>query len=212
MTSSSSFELFPLLPFELRLKIWHLVLSTPRVVTISCEREKLDRERRFAKSFVSTTRPPALLHVCSETRSEGLSIYTPHFKTDTSPIYTYISFENDTVQCPDSVLEYMGEEEVQRVQRMILDVRDSEYFGHFHMDVIKRMSKLMEVSLLAQDGQLQNWYRAGRFVERLVGDFEEGRYSDPGWECPRVRILNKNTGEELRVFAGGALIPGYKPG
>ncbi len=201
-----------MLPFELRLKVWDLALSEPRVVNISCEREKLDRERRFAKAFTSKGPAPALLHVCRESRLEGLSRFSPFFKTDTSPIYTYISFEYDTVRCADSVLEYIGEEEVQRIQKLILEVRDAEYFGHFHMDVVKRMDKLDEVTLLAQDGHRINWHREGRYITSLTTDFEEARYSDPGWERPRVRILNKNTGEELKVLAGGALIPGWKFG
>jgi hypothetical protein len=39
---------------------------------------------------------------------------------------------------------------------MEIDVRswDTEYFGHFHMDVVKRIGKLKGVSLLAEEGTL----------------------------------------------------------
>jgi hypothetical protein len=204
----TTFHLFPMLPSELRLKIWNLALSTPRVVTISCEREMLDRTRRFARSFVSQSAVPALLHTCRESRFEGLSTYTPLFKTDASPIYTYVSFEHDTIQCADSILEYIGDKEVEGMQRMILEVKDAAYFGHFHMDVLKRMGKLKELDLLTQERVISSWNRG--YVESLMGDFEESRYGDPGWECPRVRILNRNTGEELSVIPGGALLPGWK--
>jgi hypothetical protein len=210
MSTLSSFELFLTLPFELRLKIWDLALSSPRMVTISCEREKLDRERRFAKAFMSKTPPPALLHVCRESRFEALSTYTPQFKTETSPIYTYMCFEQDTIRCPDSILEYMGEDEVKSVTRMTLEVHDTEYFGHFHMDLVTRMGKLKELSLLTQKRHRPNWSRGE--LEILTGDFKEARYTDPGWDCPRVRIMNRQTGEELSVIEGGALIPGWKAG
>jgi 2EXR family len=212
MSTPSTFELFPTLPFELRLKIWDLVLASPRAVTVSCQREKLDRERRFAKAFTSKTPPPALLHVCRESRFEALSTYKPSFKTETSPIYTYVRFEQDEIHCSDSILEYIGEEEVQSIQRMTLDVHDAEYFGHFHMDVVTRMSSLKELSLLTHERQRYNWSRWERRVEALNNDFKEARYTDPGWACPRVRIINSDTGEELGVIEGGALIPGWKLG
>jgi len=212
MTSPPSFELFPTLPFELRLKIWDLVLSSPRVVTLSCERAKLDRERRFAKAFTSKTPPPALLHVCRESRFEALSTYQPFFKTETSPIFTYVSFEQDAIHCAEIVLDYMGEVEVQSIQRMTVEVNDAEYFGHFHMGVITGMRKLKEMSLLAEEGRLLGWHRNGRYVEALTNGFKDARYTDPGWECPRIRIMNKHTGEELSVIEGGALIPGWKEG
>jgi hypothetical protein len=128
------------------------------------------------------------------------------FKTDTSPIYTYVSFEYDTIQCADSILEYIGEEEVERVQRMILEVKDAVYFGHFHMGVLMRMGKLRELVLLVQEGVL-SWNPDRSYVDSLIGDFEQARNKDPSWECPRVRILDIYTGKELIVIPGGAAAP-----
>lgn len=206
MSTLTTFHLFPLLPSELRIKVWNLALSVPRVVTVSCEKEILNRTRRFVKSFASKTAVPALLHTCRESRLEGFLTYAPVFKTDTSPIYTYISFEHDTIQCMDSMLEYIGEEEVERVQRMILEVKDMAYFGHFHMDVLMRMRKLRELDLLVQE-EVISWNRERRYVDNLIGDFEQARNKDLGWECPRVKILDRNTGQELSVISGGAVPP-----
>lgn len=206
MSTLTTFHLFPTLPSEIRIKVWNLALSLPRVVTVSCEKERLNRTRRFAKSFISQTAVPALLHTCRESRLEGFLTYVPMFKTDTSPNYTYISFEHDTIQCEDNILEYIGGEEVERLQRMILEVKDAAYFGHFHMDVLMRMGKLKELDLLVQE-EVISWNRERRYVDGLISDFEQARNKDPGWECPRVRILDRNTGKELSVIPGGAAPP-----
>jgi 2EXR family len=209
MAPLETFTLFPHLPFELRLKIWEHALSEPRTVTISCQREMLDRERRFAKAFTSPTPPPSLLHTCRESRSEALSQYTPAFKTDTSEIYTYFSFSRDTLRCADSVLEYMPTEETKRIETLVLEVRDAEYFGHFHMEVVKTMERLEELTLLAKPGEVDyRWNRPGRYVDTLSGEFEEARCENPDWRCPRVRIVQGDSGDEMCVLEGGALING----
>jgi 2EXR family len=209
----TTFTLFPSLPFELRLKIWDHALAEPRSVTIVCHREMLDRERRFAKAFTSSTPLIPLLHINRESRYEALSRCTRSFTTDTSPIYTYICFPLDTIKCADSVLEYMPHTEVQQIRRLVLDVRDAEYFGHFHMDVVKRMERLESLELLAAPGAIDyRWNRADRYVVTLQREFTEKRYEDPGWRCPRVRIVNKGSGEEVGVIEGGPLIEGWKEG
>ena len=173
---------------------------------MSCERERLNRTRRIVKSFVSHTAVPALLHTCREARLEGFLTYKPMFKIDASPIYTYVCFEHDTIQCADSILEYIGRTEVERVQRMILEVKDAAYFGHFHMDVLMRMRNLNELDLLVQE-EVISWSRGRRYMDGLIGDFEQARNNHLGWECPRVRILDRNTDMELFVIPGGAAPP-----
>jgi 2EXR family len=213
MAALETFHLFPHLPFELRLKIWDHALSSPRTVTLSCQREMLDRERRFAKAFTSSTPTPPLLSTTRESRLEALSRYTPSFKTDTSSICTYISFTQDTLRCADSVLEYMPPHEIAQIQHLVLEVRDAEYFGHFHMDVVKRMERLKEVTLLAGPGEVDyRWNRADRFPQTLKNNFLEAGFENPGWVCPRVRIVHRTSGEELCVLEGGALVPGWKEG
>jgi hypothetical protein len=211
MSTLTSFHLFPMLPSELRIKVWNLALSLPRVVTVSCERERLSLTRRFAKAFISQTAVPALLHTCRESRLEGFLTYKPMFKTDTSPIYTYVSLKHDTIQCADTMLEYLGEEEAEHLQRMILEVKDAAYFGHFHMDVLMRMRKLRELDLLVQQ-EVIGWNRGRRYLDILIGDFEQARIEDPAWECPRVRIVDRNTGKELSVIPGGAAPPEWMEG
>lgn len=81
------------------------------------------------------------------------------------------------------------------------------------MDVVKRMVKLEEVELLAGPGAIDyRWNRGDRYVGTLTREFMEKKYEDPGWRCPRVRIVNKGSGEEVGAIEGGALIEGWKQG
>ena len=118
------------------------------------------------------------------------------------------------MRCADNVLEYFGKGEINGIRRLVLEVRDVAYFGHFCMDVLKSMTKLEELELSTPEGTTYSWSRGGRvpLYETLVRDFMEARYGDPGWECPRVRILNIDSGLEMAVIEGGALILGWKYG
>lgn len=117
------------------------------------------------------------------------------------------------IRCAASVLEYMGKEEVAGVRKMVLEVGDAAYFGHFHMHTIRQMQNLEELELLTQNAETYSWHRGGDiFVENLTNDFESERMSDPGWRCPRVRMVNIASGEEMKVIEGGPLIEGWKYG
>ncbi|KAL4740977.1 hypothetical protein BDV11DRAFT_168718 [Aspergillus similis] len=185
---SQSFTLFPLLPTELCLQIWTLILvsslSERRTVSINCHREvhPINR-RRYAKSFSTSTSIPALLHVHREARSEALRVYrpsfarisTPHLEpqarfetsgpqhetrlqtqletekvqvqtTDTRPIY--IAFNHETLQLREDVLSYIPESELPLIEPMVVGVADLQYFGHFYLDVIRRMSRLRKLELI----------------------------------------------------------------
>ncbi|KAK4134733.1 hypothetical protein BT67DRAFT_434152 [Trichocladium antarcticum] len=62
MAAASTFTLFPLLPPELRLEIWHHTL-TPRIVTLT------PTTADTATTLTTTTRPPAILHANHESRT-----------------------------------------------------------------------------------------------------------------------------------------------
>ena len=67
--SPDSFTLFPLLPPELRLRIWEIVASEPRTVELSCTptASYIPNGRWFSHS-----KPPIFFSVCSESRDVGL--------------------------------------------------------------------------------------------------------------------------------------------
>ncbi|KAK1755570.1 hypothetical protein QBC47DRAFT_191416 [Echria macrotheca] len=88
----ASFTLFRFLPAELRLEIWRQSCQT-RVVEVRYSQEQ-DR-------CVSTTRPPAILQVCKESRDEGLrACYVRAFGTDTHDAHIYFSPALDVLYIP----------------------------------------------------------------------------------------------------------------
>ena len=205
-TESPYFLVFPELPSELRLKIWGYAISTPRTIEISCERGILATRKRYAKAFHCASPPPSVLHVCRESRFEALNVYQPLFTTKHSPKYIYVSFDMDIIRFPDGVLPYVGEAEFKGIQKMSLHVTDYSYFAYYNMDILKEMQNLKELELLAENGPLYGWNPYNQYVITLKENFEESMTQDPEWECPRVRIVSRITGEEVAMVEGGAEI------
>ncbi len=89
MDAYRTFELFTQLPVELRIKVWKHTFPEPRVLSV--------RFNRVTSQYTSTLAPPALVHVCSESRSLFLETYT---KLILSPKYdsaVFIDFARDTL-------------------------------------------------------------------------------------------------------------------
>ncbi|KUJ19511.1 uncharacterized protein LY89DRAFT_780436 [Mollisia scopiformis] len=211
----SEFTLFPQLPLELRLKVWGFALTEPRIVKISCKKGFTDIGRRITEYFICHNPTHPILHVNQEARFEGLTTYSyvPFFQTTSSDRYTYINFDYDIIRCPASVLEYLGPAEIKAMRKMVLEVGDAAYFGHFHMDTIVRMKNLEELELLSEHGLVYGWDKnRDVLVERLTNDFQGARFEDPGWRCPRVSIVNIKTGGVAGVIEGGPLLEGWKIG
>jgi len=71
------FTLFPNLPLELRIKIWHHAISVPRIV----EMEKVvcsgpSKHAYGDRWHYRIKNPPPLLRACAESRREALGLYT----------------------------------------------------------------------------------------------------------------------------------------
>lgn len=64
------FTLFPLLPSELRLKIWDAVLREGRLIEIGL------REGDYFDHFFTYARPPSAFHVCRESREQAVKKHT----------------------------------------------------------------------------------------------------------------------------------------
>lgn len=71
------------------------------------------------------------------------------------------------------------------------------------------MKALQELEIWARKGGVYSWEQGDNYVNTLKRDFDEAMEMDPGWECPRVRIFNSETGELVKVVEGGARIPGW---
>lgn len=107
------------------------------------------------------------------------------------------------------MLEYLAETELTRIRSLALDVKDCGYFGHFHIDTIMRMSDLKQLDIWAGRVDHPSWNPRRHNWTSLIGVFEEARVGNPAWECPLLRILEKESGQEMGSIKGGALIPGW---
>ena len=211
MESTPQFHNFPLLPSELRLKIWSLALCTPRTVTISCRKSPFHHRTpeipRIVESFSTSAAVPALLHANRESRHEALAFYSASFETPRSRIF--LSFAYDSVRMSDNILVNVPEPARMSIRHMVLDVRDCDYFEYFNMECLRGMRALETLELLvARDAVVYNWGSRGRYAERLVEDFETTRREHPEWDCPDVRIVNKESLEQEAFMEGG---PGVYP-
>ncbi|OBT50988.1 hypothetical protein VE04_08551 [Pseudogymnoascus sp. 24MN13] len=210
MSTLSTFHLFPSLPVEIRLKIWSLLLSVPR--TVRCTQNITSHAApRVIKVWDTDTPSPPLLHVNRESRYEALAVYAPYFATPSNPRPIYLSLPQDVVRFTDGLLPYIPDGPLNEIQHMITDTKDCAYFGYYHMGTLKSMKRLRVLEIYAEKGLVYGGDDTDRFINLLVSEFEDAMEADPGWECPKVRIVDAQTGKDLRFIAGGAKIPGWVP-
>ncbi|KAJ8068141.1 hypothetical protein OCU04_003712 [Sclerotinia nivalis] len=200
----TQFHPFPSLPYELRLKIYNTLLNEPRTVKINCEKSiiKLSR-RRYLKSYTSSTPIPPLLHTSHESRAEALTHYQPLFRTEHSPSYIYINFDTDTINLADGIMTYLAGAELEGIRRLELQVEDAAYFGHYNLEILSKMRGLREVELVAKGEDRGTWQPRGHFLRGIMRDLKELRRENPLWDCPRVRLMHADSGEEFAVVEGG---------
>ncbi|KAE9976686.1 hypothetical protein EG328_002472 [Venturia inaequalis] len=202
MSTPKTFQQFPLLPSELRIKIYQYALTTPRTIIIACRREKIQGTRQYKETLTSKTPVPALIHTSREARFESLKLYTPSFKTDTSPNYTYIHFEKDTIECTHRVLQYLKLDTREKVQNMVVHVHDAALFWHFHMETVMQMIALKSLDILAPQDTI-SWSTDRRCIDGLINDIGLSKEWNPDWVSPRVRIMDKYNKEELAILPAG---------
>ncbi|KAH7303858.1 hypothetical protein B0I35DRAFT_446125 [Stachybotrys elegans] len=95
------------LPLELRTRIWSLAVEPRRIMNVRIKKKLGERfsnkQRRQGKDILyeaSSTPPPALMHVCHESRR-----YAPYqraFTAGTEPRWTWVNFELD-IFCVNSL-------------------------------------------------------------------------------------------------------------
>jgi hypothetical protein len=184
MSALNEFRLFSSLPTELRVKIWGIALSIPRNVNIICQPSD-----GFTNLFKSSDRPPALLHICHESRSEALEIYKPLFQTESSPIY--VAYSQDIIIVSDNVLKYMRGV---GIQKMTINIKHSWHFGHFGTTPLKKMQpSLRELELIFEEGPMYD--RGDGHMLPVRDDIYREIITDPSWDCPNIKIVDGKTGK-----------------
>ena len=100
--TNTSQHLFPILPPELRIKVWAFSLPQPRVVPVRCGAKSLSpsshdfqRSSSSSRGCTSSAQIPANLHVCRESRLEALQSYHPSFGIARGPGQVFFDPERD---------------------------------------------------------------------------------------------------------------------
>ncbi|POR37148.1 Uncharacterized protein TPAR_02670 [Tolypocladium paradoxum] len=100
-SSHGEFRLFPLLPPELRLRIWNFNIPSSRLVSIRCGTGSPSLHETPSRSFGCTTgctsnAPiPVNLHICAESRVEAFKSYSPAFGFARGPGQVIFNPESD---------------------------------------------------------------------------------------------------------------------
>src|SRR5579871_1571219 len=202
MSTPTEFYLFQALPRELRLRIWGFAISIPRKINL---RTFLPGAPRATKSFTSSDRPPALLHVCHESRLEALRTYKPFFQTKSSPKYIYVAFSQDTIKISGNDLRFLGSVELQSIQKMAISVDipacfGYSYFGYSVLDILKKMQpNLTELELLIEQGNLHN---GETYLQRVKGVILDAMAMDSDWRMPDVKFVDRKTGKPIGRILG----------
>jgi hypothetical protein len=194
MSTLDEFHPFYSLPFELRLKIWGMDLSTPREVNIICQ-----VQGRFT-TFKSSNRPPALLHVCRESREEALKIYRP-FGTESSPVY--VAPSQDIIIVSDQSLKYMRG--VEGTQKMTVNIKHSSRFQHFSNSLTNIQASLRELELIFEEGEMYDDRGDGHMVPVRNIVLEEIQQV-PHWNYPNINIVDGKTGKTWRIPERSSII------
>ncbi len=102
---------------------------------------------------------------------------------------------------PENTISYLGEQELQGIEHLVLEVKDHAYFGYFNLGTLRGMSSLKVLELRAQNGVNNRWGPADA-ARDILRDLSSEVLEWPDWKMPEIRILQAGTGRELFVLKG----------
>ncbi|KAL4901572.1 hypothetical protein BDW74DRAFT_187221 [Aspergillus multicolor] len=163
--------------------------------------------------------------------SQGQNDPPPEKEQKAQPRPIYIAYTHETLHLREDVLPYIPEAEVCLIERMAVDVADVHYFGHFYLDILRRMGRLRKIDLVVgvsdserlvaewddghSDGDghgnvggVEGWDEDRRFfrgIELLRDEVREMREAHQDWDCPEVRIVVRHDGRVLGAIKGGKM-------
>ncbi|KAM0261141.1 hypothetical protein ACHAQJ_002403 [Trichoderma viride] len=189
---------FASLPFELRSHIWSLAVAPRHITKVRAKKSNgsfSKKQRQQGKDILyetTSTPPPALMHVCHESRQQAP--YQRAFTAGTEPRWTWVNFELD-IFCVSSLHAIKNlvspRSEVQRLQIRTDDLIDwfesaTNYDG---LSILFELKSLREIQVVLEPGDLM-W-----------------GVVFAGWSfgcCPRDNITFLNEGSGL-VLSGSQL-------
>lgn len=216
---TKNFTLFPLLPLELRLKIWSYMSPGPRNLSIQYNMSSQYSSSRATPSFGGWTSPspvPVILHICHESRSEALKYLQLSFGSYFHPAKLYFDFSCDTAvfgpqtsadtddesgstdtYLLDIILggEYHGADDAEKIRSMVLEVTEnSDLYGRrsFCWDEIRLFPVLQDLTILSRDNDDQATELLQLYRKTLRDVFRK----HPEWKVPRITVRSSISGNE----------------
>jgi hypothetical protein len=211
------FVLFPTLPPEIRLCIWHLLVPKSRIVALNfSDFVKPSIRKRHIKCALPK---PIIFDICAESRLEAHGIYTINFATEKHRSPVWIDPINDVVHLP-TYGWVRFEADLYSVQHLAFDavhgvpsmppLIKSQYASRFQIPWLQMYEQLQTLTVVVHDGDcLRRTHVEGkeneRFVDRdshsareqedrmklhrhLEAGFKNVKMDHPDWKEPITRV------------------------
>ncbi|KAF6801209.1 hypothetical protein CMUS01_15476 [Colletotrichum musicola] len=161
----STFHCFPLLPLEVRERIWELAME-PRQITYGKEPSS------YWQCPWPSSAPPPLLHTCAESRTHLQRYYAKAFASEKDPQKSaWVNFDIDTIHLTQYSLEGLSAE-CPMIRKIIILGINSETFFYNYGGYLRDMKQLETVTILHMespgkiderwwsgwDSMMKSWY------------------------------------------------------
>ncbi|KAL7958524.1 hypothetical protein V8C34DRAFT_282534 [Trichoderma compactum] len=151
------------LPFELRSLIWSLAVAPRRITKMLAQKSHgsfSKKQRQRGKDILyetTSTPPPALMHVCRESRQQAP--YQRAFTAGTEPRWTWVNFELD-IFCVSS-LYAIGDTVSHRSEVQRLEIRTDDHLDWYEsatrcngLSILVKLESLREIQVVLEPGDL----------------------------------------------------------
>jgi len=87
---------------------------------------------------------------------------------------------------------------------MAINIKDPAYFGHFNIDILKKMQpNLTELELIVEQPETYRRNHGESCLQLVTGDIRQAMAMDPGWVWPNMKIVDGKTGKLVERILGG---------
>ncbi|OBT77541.1 hypothetical protein VF21_04558 [Pseudogymnoascus sp. 05NY08] len=196
--AKGKFVRFPLLPAEIRLKIWGFCLAL-QYSPIVHQRFKNERSTKPTAKYVCFTRHPSLLDTCHESRVEALKYYTLGLGTVTSPPRTYMNYETSSVYlCTRRsgyfipMMQSLLPVDLANIQCLTLKLRDWLINDDcVFRDAIWKFTSLRRLLMLISTREEDEEFRAPIAKDVLMSALAwQADELNPGFRMPTIHIMH----------------------
>ncbi|KAK2023991.1 hypothetical protein LX32DRAFT_121133 [Colletotrichum zoysiae] len=159
----ATFHCFPLLPLEMRQRIWELAME-PRQIVYGKEPPSY-----YQCSWPASAPPPPLLHTCAESRTHlqryYAMIFTKLLATDKdAQRYVWVNFDFDTIYLDQYELKDLSSQ-CPMVRKLIILGTDAEIFYYNYSWELCQMKHLQTVTILHMESP-------GKIDDRWWGEWD----------------------------------------